>query len=103
MMKEIVIGADVEPIFNSIALWPWADVSQNSMFYIFMEGLSDTRVYIYKKSEEGKNIEEWLSCEENRNNESVQRKALELLLPHLSVTMKGKLVILKDMQKHNET
>ena len=38
-----------------------------------------------EKSEEGKNIEEWLSCEENRNNESVQRKALEILIPYLSV------------------
>ena len=85
MLKEIVIGANVEPIFNSIALWQWADVSQNAMFYIFKERISDTRIYIYKESEEGKNIEAWLSCKENRNSQSVQRKAIELLIPHLSV------------------
>lgn len=85
MQKELVIGADVEPIFNSIALWSWGDAAQNSVFYILKERLSDTRIYIYKNSEEGEKIKEWLSCKENRNNESVQRKALELLLPHLSV------------------
>lgn len=85
MMNEIVIGADVEPIFNSIALWAYGDVSQNSVFYILKEQLSDTRIYIYKNSDDGNKIKEWLSCEENRNNKSVQRKALEILIPHLSV------------------
>lgn len=85
MVREIVIGANIEPIFNSIALWKWGDASQNPVFYILKERLSDTRIYIYKESDEGKKIKEWLSCEENRNNESVQHKAFELLLPYLSV------------------
>jgi hypothetical protein len=84
-MKEIVIGTNIEPIFNSIALWKWGDAAQNSVFYILKERLSDTRIYIYKESDAGEKIKAWLSCEENRNNESVQRKALELILPHLSI------------------
>lgn len=84
-MKEIVIGADIEPIFNSICLWHFGDASENSVFYILNSRISNTRIYIYKKSDEGKAIEEWLSHKENRNNDSVQRKALELLLPRLSV------------------
>ncbi len=92
-MKEIVIGADIKPIFNSISLWSFGDVSENSMFYILNEGMSDTRIYIYKESDEGAAIKEWLSCEENRNNASVQRKALELLLPLLSVDEFLKIVV----------
>lgn len=85
MTKEIVIGADIEPIFNSIAMWYYGDAAENSVFYILKERMSDTRIYIYKESDEGVAIKEWLSHEENRNNKSVQRKALELLLPRLSV------------------
>lgn len=85
MTKEIVMGANVEPNFNSIAMWYYGDASENSLFYILKERLSDTRIYIYKESDDGVAIKEWLSDEKNRNNESVQRKALELLLPRLSV------------------
>lgn len=85
MGKEIVIGADVKPIFNSIALWKWGDASENSVFYILNSDITDTRIYIYKDSKEGEEIEGWLSHEENRNNASVQRKALELLLPRLTI------------------
>ena len=85
MSKEIVIGTDIEPIFSSIALWYFGDISENSLFYILKSYITDTRIYVFKKSQEGKEIEEWLSCEENSNNYSVQRKALELLLPRLSV------------------
>ena len=85
MSKEIVIGSDIEPVFNSIALWYYGDVSENSIFYILESHMTDTRIYVFKKSQEGKELEEWLSCEENRNNYSVQRKALELLLPRFSV------------------
>ena len=85
MNKEIVIGTNIEPIFNSISLWYYGDVAENSVFYILKEKITDTRIYIYKESDEGAEINEWLSHEENRNNRSVQRKALELILPRLSV------------------
>lgn len=85
MEKEIVIGTNIEPVFSSFAMWYYGDAAQNSLFYILKEHMSDTRIYIYKESDEGTAIEEWLSHEENRNNKSVQRKALELLLPRLSV------------------
>ena len=85
MIKEIVIGANIEPIFNSIALWYYGDAAENSVFYILKEKLSNTRIYIYKESDDGIAIKEWLSNEKNRNNDSVHRKALELLLPRLSV------------------
>lgn len=84
-MKEIVIGADIEPIFNSTNLWYFGDAAENSVFYILKESMSDTRIYVCKESDEGAAIKEWLSHKENRNNASVQRKALELLLPRLSV------------------
>lgn len=85
MAKEIVIGADVEPIFNSRCMWYWGDVSENSVFYILNSDITDTRIYIYKNSKEGEDIKEWLSHEENRNNDSVQKKAIELLLPRLTI------------------
>ena len=85
MTKEIVIGANIEPIFNSIAIWYYGDAAENKVFYILKERLSNTRIYIYKESDDGVAIKEWLSDDKNRNNESVQRKALELLLPRLSV------------------
>ena len=85
MEKEIVIGTNIKPIFNSIAMWYYGDAAENSLFYILKEPMSDTRIYIYKESDEGMAIKEWLSHEENRNNKSVQRKALELILPRLSV------------------
>ena len=85
MNKEIVIGSDINPIFNSICLWAGADASENSVFYILDSDITNTRIYIYKKSQEGEEIGKWLASEENRNNDSVQRKALELLLPRLTV------------------
>lgn len=85
MDKEIVIGADVEPIFNSVAMWYNADVNENYAFYIFKSEIANFRIYVYKESEEGEEIKEWLSHDKNLNNNSVQRKALELLLPRLTV------------------
>jgi len=84
-MKEMVIGANIKPIFTSIHLWKYSDISENSVFYIFNDKLSDIRIYVYKESDEGAAIKEWLSIKENRNDDSVQRKAIELLLPRLSV------------------
>lgn len=84
-MKEMVIGANIQPIFTSIHLWKYSDISENSVFYIFDEKLSGIRIYVYKESDEGEAIKEWLSIKENRNDDSVRRKAIELLLPRLSV------------------
>lgn len=84
MRKEIVIGADIEPIFNSICMWYFADASENSAFYILNPKMPNVRIYIYKNSDEGRTIAEWLSHKENRNNKSVHRKALEILLPRLT-------------------
>lgn len=85
MRKEIVIGANIEPNFNAKCMWYFGDASENSTFFILNSDITDTRIYIYKKSKEGEEIGEWLSKKENRNNDSVQRKALELLLPRLTV------------------
>ncbi len=85
MRREIVIGTtDAKPNFNSICLWHNADASENAVFYIFCMNVPDITVYIYKDSEIGGEIAEWLSHDENRNNESVQRKAFSLILPHLT-------------------
>lgn len=86
MRDEIVIGADIEPIFNSICMWYFADASENSVFYILNPKMPNVRIYIYKDSNEGRAIAEWLSHKENRNNKSVHRKALEILLPRLTVS-----------------
>lgn len=85
MNREIVIGANVKPIFNSRCMWYRGDASENSVFYILNSDITDTRIYIYKNSKEGEEIKEWLSHEENRNNDSVQKKAIELFLPRLTV------------------
>ena len=85
MSKEIVIGTNIKHIFSAKCMWYMGDASENSIFYILDSDITDTRIYIYKKSKEGDEIGEWLSHEENRNNNSVQKKALELLLPRLTV------------------
>lgn len=85
MTKEVVIGKNVKPYFNSTCVWCGADVSENSKFYILNSDILETRIYICKDSTEGKEIAEWLSQEENRNNNSVQRKAIEIMLPRLTV------------------
>lgn len=83
MDKEIVIGTDLKPVNNSICLWYFGHASENTAFYILRSDYAI--VYIYKDSPEGKDIEEWLSIEENRNNDSVDKKVLEYLLPRMSV------------------
>ena len=83
MKKEIVIGTDLKPFFNSICLWSFGHASQNKVFYILDSEYAT--VFIYKESHEGKEIEEWLSKEENRNDDSVDKKVLEFLLPKMSV------------------
>lgn len=82
MKKEIVIGTDLKPLFNSICLWRFGHASQNPGFYILDSEYAT--VFIYKEAPEAKEIEEWLSVEENRNNDSVDKKVLEFLLPRMS-------------------
>lgn len=82
MKKEIVIGTDLKPLFNSTCLWSLGHASQNRGFYILNSDYAT--VYIYKESQEGEEIEKWLSVKENRNNDSVDKKALEFLLPRMS-------------------
>lgn len=84
-MEELVIGTTKPSKFNSHCMWYGADVSENSMYYILNCDITDTRIYIYKDSKEGAEIKEWLLKEENQNNESVQRKAVSIMLKHLSV------------------
>ena len=82
MYKKVVIGTDLNPLNNSICMWYMGDASQNQAFYILKSDYVE--VYIYKDSPEGKAIKEWLSIEENRNNESVHKKMWEYVLPRLS-------------------
>lgn len=83
-MKEIVIGGNIEPNLNSRCLWDYADAYENSTFYILENKLFDYRVYIVKKSEEGMDIKEWLSKEENKNNESIENKSLTFVIPFIT-------------------
>ena len=82
MEKEIVIGTDLKPLNNSTCLWYFGHASQNKLFYILHSDYA--LVFIYKDSPEGNEIEKWLSVEENRNNDSVDKKILEFLLPRIS-------------------
>ena len=84
MREEIVIGTDKPSKFNSICLWCCSDISQNSEFYIIDEKITSIRLYIYKLSEEGNEFEEWISHEKNRDNNLIQKRALELIIPLLT-------------------
>lgn len=86
MRKEIVIGTDVKPTSCcKKCMWYKGDVSKDNEFYILSLDRFDFRIYIYKDSKEGEDIKNWLSQEENRNNDSVERKVIELILPYLTV------------------
>ena len=87
MHKKIIIGTGLDPFHSpacySVCLWKWANISENKMFYILNSDYAE--VYIHKDSPEARELEEWLSIEKNRNNESVGKKVLEFLLPRMSV------------------
>lgn len=84
-MKEIVIGSDKQPNFNSMTLWEWAPISENSIFYILENDLFENIIlYVDKNSNEGEDLKKWLDIDTNRNKQSVYEKALELLIPWLS-------------------
>lgn len=85
-MKEIVIGSDKKPIFNSISLWKWAPISENAYFYkLESDVISNTLLYVAKDSKEGMSLKEWLLNDSNRNKQSVHDKALELMIPYLTI------------------
>jgi hypothetical protein len=83
MRKKIVIGSDLNPLHNSICLWYFGHASENKLFYILTSDYAE--VFIHKDSEEAVELKEWLSVEENRNNESVHKKVMEYLLPRITV------------------
>lgn len=83
-MKEIVIGGNLKPNLNSMCLWSYANIFENSKFYILENNSFGYRLFIVKESEEGVAIQQWISKEENRNNDSVENKSLEFLLPFLN-------------------
>ena len=83
-MKEIVIGGNLEPNYNSRYLWDYANISENSKFYILENKLFEYRLYIVKESEEGKAIKDWISKEENRNNEKVENRSLTFIMAYIT-------------------
>lgn len=83
MRKKIVIGSDLNPLHNSVCLWYFGHASENKLFYILTSDYAE--VFIHKDSEEAVELKEWLSVEENRNNESVHKKVMEYLLPRMTV------------------
>lgn len=85
-MKEVVIGSDKKPNFNSVSLWNGAPISENNYFYILESNvIINIRLYVTKESEEGRKLKEWLLIESNRNKQSVYDKALELMIPYLTI------------------
>lgn len=87
MRHSIIIGADEKEVrlpCCHFCLWHGADISESSVSYCLHNGIIPTSLYILKDSYEGKCITDWLENEENCNNESVRKKALELMLPRLT-------------------
>ena len=86
MRKEIAIGTDAKPTSCwEKHMWYKGNASEDNEFYILYLNRFDLRICICKDSKEGEDIRNWLSQEENRDNDSVERKAIELLLPYLTV------------------
>lgn len=87
MRDHIVIGADAEefriPVCHT-CLWLKADISQSSVSYCLHNKIIPITLYVLKNSDEGKNLTDWIKTEENQNNVSVKKKAMELILPRLT-------------------
>lgn len=85
MRREVVIGTEQELGEERVdGARMWYMVETNNFYILNME-MFDIKIYIYKDSPDGKEMDRWLSQEENRDNERVQKKALELLLPRLTI------------------
>lgn len=85
MRNKIIIGTDKESHepYCGVFSWENSPISENNSFYLLHNKTIKTKLYVYKDSEEGQKLREWLENEENRNNESINRKALELLSSHM--------------------
>lgn len=86
MRHSIIIGADEEEVklpCCHTCLWLNADISQSRVSYCLHNGIIPMTLYVLKNSDEGKHITDWIQNEKNQNNESVRKKALELMLPRL--------------------
>lgn len=101
-MNRIMIGGSAVPCFTSRCLWHDSDISESSKFYIFCNELFDVQVYIIKGSPEAKELETWLSNENNRNNESVQEKSFEYIIPKLTVNDILEMVKVQKEHSHYE-
>lgn len=84
MKKDIVVGSDLEPIFNSVALWAWADISENYYFYKLYNKIFGVHIYVTKESKEGEELKEWLNKDENENDEAITRKSFYYLKEYIS-------------------
>lgn len=88
MRHEIIIGTNKKEVQLPIChtcLWLCADISQSNISYCLHNKVIPITLYVIKDSSEGRCITEWIKNEENRNNESVGKKALELILPKLTI------------------
>lgn len=81
MRNKIIIGTDKESNepYCGVFAWENSPISENDSFYLLHNKIVKTKLYVYKDSEEGQKLKEWLENKDNRNNESANRKALELL------------------------
>lgn len=85
MNKHIIIGTDKQndKMLGGICPWKNANISENDSFYSLNNETIDTKLYIYKDSDEGRDLQAWLDNEDNRNNHSINKKALELISSQL--------------------
>ena len=85
-MKRIIIGRDNIGIngYMTASLWAYGDLSQNSSFYKIRNELFDVEIFIFKGSKEADKLEKWIENKENLNNEAVESKALEYILPRIT-------------------
>ena len=85
MEREIFIGGEKRQLpCTSIHRYGDSGVADNSVVYNFDCGILDVRIHILKDSEEGKFFKDWIENEENQNRESVEKKAIEYVLPFLT-------------------
>ena len=88
MRHQIIIGTNGKEVKLPIChtcLWSCADISQSYVSYCLHNKVIPITLYVLKDSDEGREITDWIKIEENRNNESVNKKTLELILPRLTV------------------
>lgn len=88
MRDKIIIGTEREENIpsNNVCIWKNADISENDSFYVLHNKTVKTKVYVSKDSVEGKDLTEWLGNEDNKNNDSVNKKALELISSYIDAS-----------------